>query len=410
MPSLNLAAAIILASLLMSCANSNPYYDAAKPHHRQDGFQNNYLEFTPKSFGELIRWRYAAWRDDLPKPPQTAPATVAPDLAFVSANAAAGMQMVPAVTFIGHASVLAQQGGLNVLLDPVFSERASPLSFVGPRRFQPPGLSLAQLPHIDLVLVSHNHYDHLDAPSVDALNRQAGGPPLFIVPLGIKPWLGERSITNAVELDWWQSHTLAGPKGPTQITFTPAQHWSSRTPTDRMKTLWGGFAVLSPDFHLFYSGDTGYSRDFSDIKARLADKQTASLGGGFDLALLPVGAYEPRWFMTSQHVNPTEAVQIHRDLGAKQSMGVHWGTFQLTDESLDTPIKDLAVASQAKGLAAGEFFVLAIGETRRLAPRSGSPADLPVDHATTASPASSAGSTSPGSTDAQPAPVAVRAP
>ena len=369
MPPIKRLLTFIVATLLTSCAYNNPYHDESIAHRRGSGFQNNYVDFEPKGLLALIRWRYEAWRDEVPKPPSTPPEVRSPDLSFITGNAMAGQAMAPAVTFIGHASVLAQLGGLNVLIDPIFSERASPLGFIGPKRFQPPGLSLAQLPHIDVVLVSHNHYDHLDAASVDALNAQAGGAPLFIVPLGIKAWLADRGITNAVELDWWQEQTVAGPKGPMQVALTPAQHWSGRGLTDRMHTLWGGFAVFAPDFQLFYSGDTAYSADYRDIASRYKDRQTAALGGGFDLALLPIGAYEPRWFMQTQHINPSEAVQIHRDLGAKRSMGVHWATFQLTDESLDAPPRALAAARTAAGLPDDDFFVLAIGQTRRLAAR-----------------------------------------
>ena len=344
------------------CGNVSPLADVAPPHHRPGGFQNNYLDFQPKGLADLVRWRWAAWRGDLPPPPLHPVPRVAPDLPFVLANATAGPAMQPAVTWIGHATALVQAGGLNVLTDPIFSERASPLSFIGPRRAQPPGLSLAQLPHIDVVLVSHNHYDHLDEPSVRALNAQVGGPPLFVVPLGLKAWLAEVGIANAVELDWWQMHHI----GKTEIVLTPVQHWSGRGLTDRLATLWGGYAVFSPGLQWYFSGDTGYSKDFADIRQRFAPRQQA---GGFDLALLAVGGYEPRWFMRTQHVNPAEAVQIHRDLGAKRSMGVHWGTFDLTDEPQDQPPRDLAAASRAAGLAEGEFFVLAVGETRRLPPR-----------------------------------------
>jgi len=348
------------SALLASCSNVNPYYDASRPHHRPGGFQNNYTEFQPKSFSSLLRWRFDAWHDGLPLPPREATPVLAPDLAFLRANQGAAMQ--PSVTWIGHACVLAQLGGLNVLTDPLFSERASPLSFAGPKRAQPPGLALAELPHIDLVLVSHNHYDHLDEASVRALNAQPGGPPLFVVPLGLKPWLAERGITNAVELDWWQSQRI----GAVEVVLTPAQHWSARGLNDAMQTLWGGFAVFAPDLQLFYSGDTGYSKDFADIRARFADRQQEAKGGGFDIALLPIGAYEPRWFMAQQHVNPDEAVKIHRDLGAKRSLAVHWGTFELTDESLDEPPRALAEARRAHGVADNAFFVLAVGQTRVL--------------------------------------------
>ncbi len=351
--------AALACALLGSCANVNPYFDAAQPHHRRGGFQNNDTDSEPKALADVLRWRWHAWSNSLPPQPRAPTPTVAADLAFVHANARAGAAMQPAVTWIGHATVLAQLGGLNLLTDPIFSPRASPLSWLGPQRAQPPGLSLAQLPHIDLVLISHNHYDHLDEPSVRALNAQPGGPPLFVVPLGIKPWLAERGITNVRELDWWQAQRLGG----VEVVLTPVQHWSGRSLGDRMATLWSGFAVFAPELHLFYAGDTGYSKDFTRIHERFAERQQ---GRGFDIALLPIGAYEPRWFMASQHINPGEAVQVHRDLHARASLGVHWGSFGLTDEPLDEPPQALAQARRAQGVADDAFFVLAVGETRKL--------------------------------------------
>jgi N-acyl-phosphatidylethanolamine-hydrolysing phospholipase D len=212
------------------------------------------------------------------------------------------------------------------------------------------------------VVISHNHYDHLDRNSVFALSQQAGGSPLFIVPLGLKAWMEGIGITQVHELDWWQSATV----GKTEFVLTPVQHWSARGPGDRRETLWGGWAVLGPDFHWYYSGDTGYSRDFADTRARFAERQSVAKGGGFDLALIAVGAYEPRWFMKEQHLNPAESVQVHRDVGAKRSLGVHWGTFNLTDEALDQPPRDLAAAREAASLKAEDFFLLALGETRKL--------------------------------------------
>ena len=347
----------------------NPYYDPSKPHHRPEGFQNSYQDFVPKSLADVLRWKWNAARNGLPPRPHAPTPQVAPDLAFLHANTKAGAAMVPAVTWIGHACVLAQMGGLTVLTDPMFSERASPLSFMGPKRHVPPGVARGDLPRVDLVLVSHNHYDHLDGPSVDHLAAQAGGPPLFVVPLGLLPWLRGRGIESGIELDWWQTHRIAAPKGDIDIMLCPAQHWSARGLADRMTTLWGGFAVFAPDCHLFFAGDTGYSRDFRDLRERAADRQRPETGGGFDLALLPIGAYEPRWFMTSQHVNAAEAVKIHQDVATKRSLGIHWGTFELTDEPLDEPPRSLAREASAAGLREEEFFVLAIGETRRIAPR-----------------------------------------
>jgi N-acyl-phosphatidylethanolamine-hydrolysing phospholipase D len=363
---------LMASALLVPCPNVNADHDSPPPsHHRPNGYQNNYIEFQPRGLLDLLTWKRDASRDGLPKPPRTPIPTVAPDTAFIQANARAEARaMQPAITWVGHATMLAQFGGLNVITDPVFSERVSPLSFVGPKRAVAPALTLGALPHIDVVLISHNHYDHLDDASVRALAKQAGGPPLFIVPLGIKAWLAAREITNAVELDWWQSHTVAAPTGPVEVVLTPVQHWSGRGLNDQLKTLWGGYAVFASDLHLFFTGDTAYSNDFKDIRARFASRQTPEKGGGFDIALIAVGAYEPRWFMTSQHVNPAEAVQIHLDVNAKRSVGIHWGTFELTDESLDQPPIDLAEARRAKGVADADFFVLAIGETRTLPKRT----------------------------------------
>ena len=362
-----------MESFVASSSPALPLRSSARRHHRARStrrrnhrggrFQNNYLEFEPKGVGELIKWRVAAASDDLPRPPKAPTPRVDPDIAFLRSNAAAGAAMVPTVTWIGHASTLVQLGGISILTDPIFSERASPVSFAGPKRHVAPGLALADLPHIDAVLISHNHYDHLDAPSVRALAAQAGGPPLFIVPLGNKAWFADFGIANAVELDWWQSARVA----TVEIVFTPSQHWSGRSLTDRMETLWGGYAVFAPAFQLYFAGDTAYSKDFADIHAHFDARHGA--GRGFDVALIPIGAYEPRWFMSPQHVDPVEAVKIHRDVGAAQSIGIHWGTFELTDESLDEPPRALARAARADGLADDAFMVLAIGATRRFAPR-----------------------------------------
>ena len=349
---------------------ANPYYDPDKSHHRPDGFRNNYHHFEPKGLADVMRWRINAARNKLPPPPTEPIPQLAPDLAFLHQNAQAKAQMKPAVTWIGHATVMAQLGGLTLLTDPIFSDRASPSQRFGPKRHQPPGVAANALPRIDLVLASHNHYDHLDDASITSLNAQLGGPPTFVVPLGLKPWLASRGITSAIELDWWHSHIIPTAKGDVEVMLVPAQHWSARGIRDRMATLWGGFAVFAPDCHLFYAGDTGYSRDFADMRERFAHRQTTLQGGGFDIALLPIGAYEPRWFMAAQHVNAAEAVKIHRDLGAKRSLGVHWGTFELTDEPLDEPPRAMALQRQVQGVADDDFFVLAVGETRLVQPRN----------------------------------------
>jgi len=362
-------AGLALAVTLSACAQApQDGAGAAGPHHTKTGFRNNYIAQVDKPFGDFLRWRYQAWRDDLPPPPRQATPVAAPELARLQSNAAAyrsgnAGRGVPSVTWIGHATALVQADGLSVLTDPIFSERASPLGFLGPRRAQPPGIALEQLPPVDAVLISHNHYDHLDLDSLARLNERSNGATLFLVPLGNGRLLRGQGIRNVVELDWWEKHNLRG----VEFQLTPLQHWSARGVGDRNQALWGGWAVFAPDLHWFFAGDSGYSRDFADIGTRVASRVGER---GFDLALLPIGAYEPRWFMREQHVNPSEAVQAHRDLGARQSLGIHWGTFELTDEPLDQPPRALAAARAQAGLADDEFFLLAIGQTRWLAPRN----------------------------------------
>ncbi len=335
-------------------------------HHTPGGFRNNYIDLAAKSLGDVLRWQLERMRKRLPPKPTLPTPQVGADLDFVRRNAAAGGDMIPAVTWIGHATMLVQAGGLNVLTDPIFSRRASPVQFLGPARAQQPGIALGDLPRIDVVAISHNHYDHLDRGSILALAKQPGGMPLFLVPLGLKAWLEALGVPGAVELDWWDSHE-AGPEGRrVEFQLTPAQHWSSRTLADRNKTLWGGWAAFGADCHWFFTGDTGYSRDFLDLRERFAVRHTPEQGGGFDIALIAVGACLPRWFMRDQHVDLAEAVQIHLDIGAKRSVGVHWGTFQLADDALDLPLHELSGVCREKGVSEEAFFLMPIGGTRIL--------------------------------------------
>jgi N-acyl-phosphatidylethanolamine-hydrolysing phospholipase D len=332
-----------------------------KAHHTARGFRNNYADTVVKSFGDFLRWQTERVIKRLPPDP-TLPTPEQPaDLDFIDANARAAA-MIPAVTWIGHATALVQASGLNVLTDPVFSLRASPVQFLGPARAQPPGVPLERLPHIDVVLISHDHYDHLDRRTVKALESQPGGAPLFLAPLGLKAWLESVGVSHAIEMDWWDSHTHC----EVEFHFTPAQHWSGRFLIDRNRTLWGAWAVIAKDFHWFFTGDTGYSQDFLDTRQQFATRQAVEKGGGFDVALISVGACLPRWFMKMQHVDLNEAVQIHLDLGAKRSIGVHWGTFSLADEPLDQPLHELAAARSLKGVSEEAFFLLPVGGTRQL--------------------------------------------
>ena len=326
----------------------NPDYDASKPHHTPDGFRNT--ANTPrKTTAEFFRWQRER-RDLVIPPPQTDLSVVKPDLAFIRSN-----RTEFAVTWIGHATALVQLGGMNFLTDPHFSERASPVQFIGPKRWQPPGIALTELPHIDVVLMSHNHYDHLDAGSVARLQRQRAGAPLFLVPLGLDRWMDGAGVKAVRKMDWWDAIAV----GDARITFVPAQHWSRRTLADTNTTLWGGFVISADGRSAYFAGDTGYGPDFKEIGARF---------GGFDLSLLPIGAYEPRWFMKSAHVNPEEAVRIHRDVRSRRTVAIHWGTFPLTDEPLDQPLTELAVARARHKLAPREFVTLRHGETLKLEP------------------------------------------
>ena len=342
-------ALVVATAVVPGCVTLNTYYVQSKPHHRPDGFQNiDPAAWMPRPFGEFLRWQRERVGLTI-APPKMDLSPIVPDLGYIGKN-----RSEFAVTWIGHATALVQIGGLNVLTDPQFSERASPVQWVGPQRFQPPGVLLRELPHIDIVVISHNHYDHLDLDSVKALAAQAGGPPLFVVPLGVERWLADEGITNARALDWWDTLERNG----VRVHLVPVQHWSGRGYTDRMRTLWGGYVIEGAGRRTFFGGDTGYSAEaFKEIGARL---------GPIDLALIPIGGYEPRWFMAQQHVNPEEAVQIHLDLRARRSLGVHWGTFQLTDEPLDQAVSDLAAARHKAGITERQFFVLRHGETRRL--------------------------------------------
>jgi len=253
-----------------------------------------------------------------------------------------------AVTYVNHATLLLQFPGLNVLTDPVYSDRVSPVQWSGPRRVRPPGLAFEQLPRIDVVLVSHNHYDHLDLDTLQRLERDHR--PRVLTGLGNQAFLAEHGLTRVAEFDWWQQtmHENA------RITFTPAQHWSGRSLGGRNRTLWGGFAIETTERRAMFAGDTGYWRHFREIRARF---------GRMDLALLPIGAYEPRWFMADQHMDPDEAVRAHLDLEARLSVGMHFGCFQLTDEGIDAPVLALEQARQTHGVPREAFRAPETGET-----------------------------------------------
>ncbi|GAA0845820.1 hypothetical protein GCM10009525_64390 [Streptosporangium amethystogenes subsp. fukuiense] len=247
---------------------------------------------------------------------------------------------------MGHATYVVQIGGLTILTDPVWARKIP-----GTRpRLTPPGVAWADLPRIDAVVISHNHYDHLDAPTVRRLPRSTP----VLVPAGLRSWFTRRGFRHVTELDWWESTWVGG----VRFDFVPAHHWSRRTVWDTCRTLWGGWVIASDDQTIYFAGDTGYGERFAQIGARYP--------GGIDLALMPVGAFEPRWFMKAAHVDPAQAVRACQDVGARRMATMHWGTFVLSGESLLAPVEEARAAWAEAGRDRADLWDLAVGESRVL--------------------------------------------
>lgn len=335
-----------LSSLLLSFffLQGLSWADSAYPpsdHYDGKRFHNLEIKDDLKSFWQVMKWKWTARPEEWPE-------TIAnQEFPFVTLDSSS--QAV--VTFINHASFLIQLPGLNILTDPIYAERASPFSFIGPKRVRAPGINFENLPAVDVVVISHNHYDHLD---IETLKRIDGKfHPLFLVPLGDQKFLKEEGILNVVELDWWNEYRLKD----TRIIFTPSQHWSARSLFDKSLSLWGSFYFDNGKSKIYFGGDTGYSSHFKQIKNRY---------GAPDLSLLPIGAYEPRWFMKNHHMNPEEALKAHLDLESSLSLGMHFGTFQLTDEAMDRPLQDLVFAREALKVPVEKFKTLQEGESHVL--------------------------------------------
>jgi L-ascorbate metabolism protein UlaG (beta-lactamase superfamily) len=341
-----LVVAGVTIAVLGACSH-NPHYDPSKAHHTRSGFRNP-LELPAE--GSFLRWQWERWWQGVPQPPPGGYSFVAQRPRFDDLTPATRR-----VTWLGHSTVLLQLDGQHLLTDPHLSERVSPVSFLGPRRKGPLVATPEDLPRIDVVLISHSHYDHLDAETIDRIARR--GATQFVVPLGLGEWFRDRGIDRVIELDWWQQREVGG----FRIHSVPVQHWSRRGLFDRNRSLWSGWIAERGGFRFFHPGDTGYSPDFKQIGARFAP---------VDLAALPIGAYEPSWFMRLYHIDPDEAVAVHCDVGARQSMAVHWGTFDLTDEPLDEPPRRLAEALRRRGMPGERFWVPQHGASMELAPAS----------------------------------------
>jgi L-ascorbate metabolism protein UlaG (beta-lactamase superfamily) len=303
--------------------------------------------FTPggkpaKGLGDVLQWmmkrRRGPWKPQSQLPLGDKPA----------ARTDSGIH----ITFVNHSTFLIQVDGVNILTDPVWSERTSPFQWAGPKRTRPPGIRMEDLPEIDFVLLSHNHYDHLDWNSLKTLVKKH--EPGIIVPLGVKAFLAENGIYNAIELDWWQESSV---NDSMTIQSVPAQHFSGRGMYDRDATLWCGYVIKRPGGNVYFVGDTGYhSSMFREIGERCAP---------IEVALVPIGAYKPEWFMSPIHCSPAEAVIIHLETKAKQSIATHFGTFPLADDGLDDPVTELNKALNHQGILPESFLVLKEGELRR---------------------------------------------
>ena len=339
------AALLLLALAAGGCAGVGGPVSGAPPHHRERGFANTSPAYAPGAMWGRLRFfavralsaTFAPRTADLPRVPS--------DLAAIRGNPGADT-----VTWVGHSTLLIQLDGVNILTDPHWGERASPVTFAGPKRVTPPGLAFDDLPPIHVVLISHDHYDHLDVGTVQRL--AAAHRPRFLVPLGLKAWFADLGITEVEELDWWQERRVRG----LTLTCVPAQHFSGRTPWERNQRLWSGWAVAGRSKRLYFAGDTAYYEGLREIGARL---------GPFDLAAVPIGAYLPPEIMKPSHLSPEEALQALGDVRGRRFVPIHWGTFDLADEPIAEPPRRLAAGGARLGLGPDRVWILRHGETRR---------------------------------------------
>lgn len=315
-------------------------------HHTTDGFRNIYSH-PEHGFASFLRWKLGLILDEepaLPHPRMTPyiPDIAVPDYPLINHPDPAKIQ----ITWIGHSTFLIQAGGLNILTDPVFNSRSSPLG-LGFKRKSPPGMPFDRLPPIHAVIISHNHYDHLDLFTV----KKLGNKPRYFIPLKLGEWFRAQKITNFAEMDWWDTSLFRG----IRIVCVPSQHFSRRGVLDGNKTLWAGWVLETKYGKILFAGDTGYAPFFREIRQKL---------GPMRLAILPIGSYRPRWFMKTIHMDPPEAVAAYNDLQAGQSIAMHWGTFYIADEPLGEPPLYLNRVLKEANMAEDSFLAMKFGETR----------------------------------------------
>ena len=294
--------------------------------------------YEEKSTSDLLKWMTS-------RKPGPWTELTEEDIIYGEKPAARISDSTQVITYINHSTFLIQTNGLNIITDPVYSKRVSPFSFAGPKRMRPPGIRFEDLPDLDFVLLSHNHYDHLDINTLKKIKEIHN--PTFITPLGVDLYLNKEGIPKTISLDWWQETPVSD---SVDVAAVRAQHFSSRGMFDRDKTLWAGFVIKSPNGNTYFAGDTGYNTFFAEIGERYAPIKTS---------LIPIGAYIPRWFMSPVHVDPAQAVQIHKDLNSELSIGMHFGTFPLADDGQSEPINDF---NEAVG---DENFIL-VGEGEKI--------------------------------------------
>ncbi len=332
--------------LLAGCTSVGTEPLPGKPsHHVAGGFRNPNPEF--KRPDGWTRWSFFARRvwASLVAPRRFDAPRVANDGGALRAGASN-----PSVTWVGHSTLLLQLDGVNLLTDPHWGTRASPLSWLGPRRLGAPGLGFEDLPRIDVVLISHDHYDHLDLETVKRL--AFAHDPVFLVPLGLKVWFEDHGMSRVEELDWWEAREYRG----LRVLCVPAQHFAQRTPWDRDRRLWASWAVLGRSRRFYFGGDGGYFDGFKEAGERL---------GPFDLSAIAIGAYVPAAIMRLTHTTPEQAVQAFADLRSRVLLGIHWGTFDLAEEPLEEPPRRMLAEALRRGIGADRAWVLKVGETRR---------------------------------------------